>query len=341
MTKDRIEVELPESMDLMQDILDSMASPIAVLDHAGVIVAINEAWVRIFLENNKEPGKTVPNAALGSNYLEICGANVDAFADETLNTRNGILAVLEARLPTFSIDYPFHSQQERRWFMMTVTPLSSDRGGAIVFHSNVTERKRMEEQIRNLDYYDSLTKLPEGRLLNDRLGVVRASSKRSGFYGALLALDLGNIKRLNDEHGHAAGDLLLIEVARRLCVSVREVDTVARLGGDEFAILLSQLHKDRFESASQARLIAEKIRAKLCEPYRLTLQQEGETDSIVEHHCTASIGVVLFFDHETHQDNLLKWAESAMYQAKHAGNNLIRFYNPHSSVTANEVDAGG
>lgn len=330
MTNDQTSAGLPENADFMQDILDSMASPIAVLDRAGVILAINEAWRRLFLASDKEPAKTAPNAEVGSNYPEICGANAEVFADETLNARNGILGVLQGRLPSFDLDYPCHSLDAQRWFRMTVAPLSSDRGGAIVIHGDISERKRLEEQIRNLDYYDSLTKLPDRRLLNDRLAVVQASSKRTGIYGALMLLDLDNFKRLNDEHGHAAGELLLIEVARRLCASVREVDTVARVGRDEFVILLSQLHSDKFESASRSRVIAEKILAKLCEPYCLVLKQEGKVDAPIEHHCTASIGVVLFFKNEAPPDNILKWAESAMHQAKKAGRNLIRFYNPTS-----------
>jgi diguanylate cyclase (GGDEF)-like protein len=139
---------------------------------------------------------------------------------------------------------------------------------------------------------------------------------------------LDNFKPLNDMHGHLVGDLLLVEAARRLTACVREVDTVARFGGDEFVVLLSDLSADRAESISQATLVAEKIRASLSEPYRLTLSQEGSSDTSVEHRCSASIGVVVFVGNEASQADVLKWADAAMYQAKEAGRNAWRFYAP-------------
>ena len=152
-----------------------------------------------------------------------------------------------------------------------------------------------------------------------------AASKRSGHYGALMFLDLDNFKPLNDVHGHAVGDLLLIEVARRLTSCVREVDTVARFGGDEFVVMLSELDQDTAESTAQAAIIAEKIRAALFEPYLLAVKCEDETEITVEHHCAASIGVVAF-NSEVNTEDLIKWADIAMYQAKEGGRNRVHFY---------------
>ena len=154
-----------------------------------------------------------------------------------------------------------------------------------------------------------------------------ATSKRSASYGALMVLDLDNFKSLNDTHGHLAGDMLLIEAARRLTSCVREMDTVARFGGDEFVVMLSNLSSDKTESSSQAAIIAEKIRSSLSAPYRLTLRNEAKEETTVEHQCTASIGVVLFINSEVKQDDILKWADTAMYQAKEAGRNSVRFYD--------------
>jgi diguanylate cyclase (GGDEF)-like protein len=124
------------------------------------------------------------------------------------------------------------------------------------------------------------------------------------------------------------GDLLLVEVANRLKACVREVDTVARFGGDEFVVLLNELSTDESQSISQAGIVAEKIRNALSAPYQLIIKKTmGNTDTTVEHKCSASIGVVVFINHETSQDNILKWADDAMYQAKDAGRNLIRFYD--------------
>jgi len=201
----------------------------------------------------------------------------------------------------------------------------------VILHSrsalrDITERKQMEEQVRQLAFYDPLTKLPNRRLLNDRLSQTMAASKRSGCHGALMFLDLDNFKPLNDKYGHAVGDLLLIEVASRLKSCVREMDTVARFGGDEFVVMLNELGADKVVSTSQARIVAEKIRTSLSEPYLLTIGHDEKADSKAEHHCTASIGVVVFIDHEGIQDDVLKWADAAMYQAKEAGRNSIRFY---------------
>ena len=191
---------------------------------------------------------------------------------------------------------------------------------------DITLRKATEEQIHTLAFYDALTRLPNRRLLNDRLNQAIAICKRTGHYGAVMFIDMDNFKPLNDTHGHGVGDLLLIEAARRIEKCVRETDTVARFGGDEFVVMLSELNENKEESTVYASLVAEKIRVSLGEPYRLVIQQEGQVSGNVEHHCTSSIGVAVFFDHGTSQKEILKRADLAMYQAKDAGRNTIRFY---------------
>ncbi len=212
---------------------------------------------------------------------------------------------------------------------LTITAVKGDNGEIthyVATMSDITMRKQAEEQIRNLAFYDSLTQLPNRRLLNDRLEQTMAASKRSGRYDALMFLDLDNFKPLNDAHGHDVGDLLLVEVARRISSCVREVDTVARFGGDEFMVMLGELDVGKAESATQAAIVAEKIRAILAEPYLLKIQQNGKAEMTVEYHCTSSIGVVLFINHQASTEEIIKWADMAMYQAKEAGGNLIRFH---------------
>jgi diguanylate cyclase (GGDEF)-like protein/PAS domain S-box-containing protein len=194
---------------------------------------------------------------------------------------------------------------------------------------DITERKQAEGLIRNLAFYDALTQLPNRRLLNDRLGQSIAASKRSGHYGVLMFLDLDNFKPLNDTHGHGVGDLLLIEVANRLAGCVREVDTVARFGGDEFVVMLGELDADKAESTAQAGIIAEKIRSALAEPYLLKTQQDGKAETTVEHYCAASIGVVVF-NSEARAEDIIKWADTAMYQAKERGRNQVHFFDSKS-----------
>ena len=216
----------------------------------------------------------------------------------------------------------------RRWLETHAVPmLDHAETMLLAVTHDITERKQMEEQVRQLAFYDPLTLLPNRRLLTDRLSQAMAASKRSACYCALMILDLDNFKPLNDTYGHLLGDLLLIEVARRLTGCVREIDTVGRFGGDEFVVMLSELSTDQALSTAQAQAVAEKIRSSLSEPYLITVHHEGRSDTLLTHCCTASIGVVIFIDNETPQDDILKWADAAMYQAKKVGRNSVRFYD--------------
>jgi diguanylate cyclase (GGDEF)-like protein/PAS domain S-box-containing protein len=197
----------------------------------------------------------------------------------------------------------------------------------MVVSRDVTERKQMEERIRQLAFYDPLTQLPNRRLLNDRLSQSMAASARSACYGALIFLDLDNFKPLNDLHGHLVGDLLLIEAAERLKGCVREMDTVARFGGDEFVLIINELDTDKAESLSQAHIVADKILGALSAPYQLSVKHQGKADSLIDYRCTSSLGLVLFVNHQATTDDILKWADAAMYQAKDAGRNSIRFFD--------------
>lgn len=211
----------------------------------------------------------------------------------------------------------------------TISPIHDVDGkviGASKIVRDISERKQMENQIRQLAYYDALTNVPNRRLLIDRLTQTIAASKRNGRYNALLFLDLDHFKPLNDMHGHDVGDLLLIEVASRLKKFVRESDTVARFGGDEFVVMLNQLDSDKAKSQAQIKVIAEKIRVALSEPYFLSINQEEGPCTTIEHRSSATIGVALFAGNEGNQEDVIKLADMAMYQAKKAGRNLIRFY---------------
>jgi len=192
--------------------------------------------------------------------------------------------------------------------------------------SDIGARKQVEEQVHQLAFYDALTKLPNRRLLYERLNQAMATSKRSGCCAALMFLDLDNFKPLNDSYGHVVGDLLLMEAATRLKNSVREIDTVARFGGDEFVIILSELSEDRVDSTLQASIVAEKVRAAVSEPYRISVPNSA-LETVIEHTCTVSIGVIVFLDHDASEDDIIKWADAAMYEAKDAGRNMIRIHD--------------
>jgi diguanylate cyclase (GGDEF)-like protein/PAS domain S-box-containing protein len=186
---------------------------------------------------------------------------------------------------------------------------------------DITERKQVEQQIRDLAYFDVLTQLPNRRMLMDRLSHALAASDRSQAYGALMILDLDHFKTLNDTQGHDVGDRLLVEVSRRLIANVRQQDSVSRLGGDEFVVLLEGLGPDEAHAASQAETIAEKVRFALNQPYALDV---GGTTF----HSTTSIGLALFRGQGASTEMLLKQADVALYQAKDGGRNLVRFFNP-------------
>lgn len=194
----------------------------------------------------------------------------------------------------------------------------------LLFQSDET-KKRVAE-INNLAFYDSLTMLPNRRLLVDRLKRALVTSARAGHHGALLFLDIDHFKTLNDTHGHNAGNLLLQHVSHRLIACVREGDTVARLGGDEFVVILEALGTNKIAAASYARVIANKILDSL----NLPCQLETLTYS-----CTSSIGVTLFSDAKVDLEALLQQADIAMYQAKKEGRNTLRFYDPQMQDAIN------
>jgi diguanylate cyclase (GGDEF)-like protein/PAS domain S-box-containing protein len=205
-----------------------------------------------------------------------------------------------------------------------------DKNGLITHHvsvhADITQRKAAEEEIFQLAFYDQLTRLPNRRLLLDRLQQALASSTRSDCHGALLFIDLDNFKTLNDTLGHDTGDLLLKAVATRLTTCVREGDTVARLGGDEFVVMLEDLNASAEAAAAQAQIVGEKILTALNQIYRL---------ADYEHHSTPSIGITLFADHHDTIDELLKRADLAMYQAKAVGRNTLRFFDPEMQAAVN------
>lgn len=210
---------------------------------------------------------------------------------------------------------------------LTISAVKADNGIVTNYVGTFTDTSMMKaaaEEIQQLAFYDSLTQLPNRRLLMDRLKHALATIGRSGRQGAVLFLDLDHFKVLNDSLGHDIGDLLLQQVASRLTACVREGDTVARLGGDEYVVVLEDLSEQSLEAAAQTETIANKILAALNQPYQLNEH---------EHHITPSIGIALFNNHQITIEELLKQADIAMYQAKKAGRNTMRFFNPQMQIS--------
>jgi len=192
---------------------------------------------------------------------------------------------------------------------------------------DLSAAKKAEKTIQNLAFYDPLTGLPNRRMLMERLRHPLAASARSGRSQALLLVDLDHFKTLNDTLGHQTGDLMLQNSARRIVACTHEADTVCRLGGDEFVVVLEELSKVAEEAAAQAKTVGEKIMAAIDQPCLLDNH---------EYHSTASIGIAVFGEWQESTDEILQQAEIALYQAKSAGRNAIRFFSPalQSAVNA-------
>ena len=221
------------------------------------------------------------------------------------------------------VDYEtvwMHKNGQRRHVSLSAA-LTNMGGEPCIFTyaTDITGRKLAEETINTLAFYDQLTSLPNRQLLLDRLRQAMTLGERSGFFAAVLLVDLDHFKVLNETLGHAAGDMLLQQVAQRLSSCVREGDTIARAGGDEFVIILANLGTSKEESAAAAEKVAEKILAQLNQVHQL---------GGAAHQSAASLGMTLFQGQGTSVEDLLKQAELAMYRAKETGRNAMRFFDP-------------
>lgn len=183
-----------------------------------------------------------------------------------------------------------------------------------------------ERELEALSGMDMLTLLPSRRRMEQRLAEAIAASNRSGQRGAVMFLGLDNFKPLNEGYGHAAGDALLQEAARRITGCIREMDMAARFGGDEFAILLPELGAEREEAKKHATVVAEKVRNKLAEPYHIAVRSEHEAYSVLEYRCSASIGVEMFAGSAMGAGDIIKRADAAMRRAKESGRNAISYH---------------
>lgn len=193
-----------------------------------------------------------------------------------------------------------------------------------ILQLDIARHKEAEDKIQHLAYYDLLTNLPNRRLLIDRIEHSLAVNARHKNHGAILFIDLDHFKTLNDTKGHSIGDLLLVEVAKRLQSCAREGDTLARLGGDEFVVILEDLNEDAAQAAVQVEALCSKIINAVNQPYHL--------DNYL-YHSSASIGICMFSNQQITVDELLKRADIAMYQAKSAGRNTLSFYDPAMQAT--------
>ena len=224
--------------------------------------------------------------------------------------------------------YPDGSKVLHETIKKTFDGLDGTRYGLMTVCRDITERQNHEDQIKRLAFYDPLTLLPNRRMFQERLQLMVNVNADDTRFNALLFIDLDHFKTLNDTEGHSIGDSLLIAVAGRMQNILREEDLVARLGGDEFVILITNLGDDEISAGHDAEEIAEKIRVSICKPYKLTTKENSNTKKEITFHCTPSIGISMFRSNTACHDEILKQADVAMYQAKSAGRNAVRFFDP-------------
>ncbi len=302
------EQALKESEEKHRLLVENSHDVIYTLTKAGIFTFVSPAWTTLM-------GHPI-DQVVGQAFLPLVHPHDVAVCTTFMQK------VVDARQPQEGIEFRVrHLNGDWRWFHSNAVPLKDETGEVLGLQGSgmdMTESKAAQEQIQNLAFSDPLTGLPNRRLLLDRLEQALSTGARHLRQGALLFLDLDDFKTLNDTLGHDLGDLLLQQVAQRLLACVREGDTVARVGGDEFVLLLDDLSNSPHEVATHAETVGEEIIAALNKPYLL----QGQA-----HHSTSSIGITLFGGglREAIAEPL-KRAELAMYQAKAAGHNSLRFF---------------
>lgn len=300
-------------------VFDSMDEQIAVIDQAGTIIDVNSAWIKFGVENGISPDYSWN----GCNYLNIINCSVASGDSLAGVATEGILNVLNGKEASFYCEYPCHSPQERRWFMMRMAPLKGvSEPMFVISHYNITRRKLAEEQAEHLSRHDPLTGLANRRYFNEFLNSELHRSMRDRSTVGLVLVDVDYFKDYNDELGHLAGDQCLVKVAQALqTFSRRPSDLAARLGGDEFALIMG--HTDIAESTT----IADAIIRAICD-LKLIF---GESRNI-----TVSVGVAFVIPNlQQTGEFLFQEADKALYRAKLAGRNRMAIAQTGCDIEAN------
>ncbi|MEX2355560.1 MAG: EAL domain-containing protein [Thermaerobacterales bacterium] len=306
--------QLHESERFVRNTLDALSTHIAILDEHGTILAVNAAW-RGFARLNPPLNSSVNE---GVNYLDVCDRARGKDAADAQAFARGIRDVIAGRRSSFSREYACHSPHTKRWFVGRVTRFANDGPvRLVVSHENITGRKRIEEELHRKAYYDALTDLPNRALFLTRLESALATAKTEHSL-AVLFLDLDNFKDVNDRFGHIVGDQLLVEVGRRLRHCVKEQDTVARLSGDEFAMLLNHIDDPGYASR-----VAERVSQRLRVPFFVGNQHL---------HVTTSIGIITNDSNYATPDDVIRFADVALYHVKRHGKDSHKVFEPAMNV---------
>jgi diguanylate cyclase (GGDEF)-like protein len=295
----------------LSSILDSLNESIAVLDAQGRIQYVNRSWRSFGEANQCADGETWIN----SSYLDVCHAAAQAGDQFGEQAAEGLMSVIERKQTSFFMEYPCHSPDEKRWFMMRVTPFDYDNQTFFVItHQDVTERKLAEEEVESLAKLDGLTGIANRRTFDEFVLSEWNRCKRTKDTICLALLDIDYFKRLNDTYGHQAGDECLKRIATLMKgFSQRPSDLCARYGGEEFALVWGGIKlKDAYVMA-----------ADLLKQIEL-LKIDNEHSSVSEF-VTASIGLVEMKPSQNDECHLLiSQADRLLYEAKASGRNAIK-----------------
>lgn len=303
--------ELRDSEEKMREMIDAALDCIITINGEGKITHFNRAAELTFgYRSDYVIGRNLAEIIIPPAYRERHLAGMQHF----LATGESRILGKRMELTAMRVDGSEFPAE------LTITRLNRDGPPLLTgFLRDITERKKAEDEIHSLAFFDPLTRLPNRRLMRDRLQHALTTSARHRSHGAILFIDLDNFKTLNDTRGHDIGDLLLVEVAARMQACMRDEDTISRLGGDEFVVVLENLH----ENTHLAGIEAEQVGEKLCQVLSQSYMLQG-----FEYHSSCSIGIALFLDASLSVDELLKRADTAMYEAKRAGRHAVRFFDP-------------
>jgi len=301
-----------ETYEFLKSVLDTITEHIVVIDNEGNIIFVNKSW-KLFGQNNACLIDEVWN---GVNYLEECDKAAAMGDDFGVNAARGIRSVIRADKDFFYFEYPCHSPDEKRWFMMRVTPFFIGNTHCLVIsHQNITERKLAEEEVLKLSRIDGHTNIPNRRYFNEFIVSEWKRCQRLGKPVSLALIDLDHFKLLNDTYGHQAGDECLKIVGKLLQKYIRRPgDLCARYGGEEFVVVYSDTNLD------QARLLI----GNLLDEIRLLniLNEKSPTLPFL----TASIGLATMYPGKDNTEcDLIKISDELLYAAKENGRNQMSF----------------